>query len=124
MANSPHGVVAGTRQVWSPEQKRAILAEADDPGTTASEVARRHGLHSSLLFRWRRVLLAEQRTSAAAAPSTYIPLALPHPPTATADVPAGSGLVEIELAGGHRVRAATGADLTRLQGAIAALLGR
>jgi transposase len=55
---------------------------------------------------------------------TYIPLALPPPATATADVPAGSGLIEIELAGGHRVRAATGADLTLLQGAIAALLGR
>ncbi|QRE73428.1 transposase [Methylobacterium aquaticum] len=39
-----------TRRIRSPEQKRAILAEADDPGTTASEVHRRHGLHSSLLF--------------------------------------------------------------------------
>ncbi len=47
MTNSPHVVVAGTRRVWSPEQKRAILAEADDPATTASEVARRHGLHSA-----------------------------------------------------------------------------
>lgn len=124
MTNSPHIVVAGTRRVWSLEQKRAILVEADDPGTTASEVARRHGLHSSLLFRWRRALLTEQQASAAAAPPTFIPLALPPPATATADVPAGSGLTEIELAGGHRVRAATGADLTLLQGAIAALLSR
>ncbi|TNC08063.1 transposase [Methylobacterium terricola] len=124
MSNSPHVIVAGTRRVWSREQKRAILAEADDPGTTASEVARRHGLHSSLLFRWRRALLAEQQASAAAAPPTFIPLALPPPAPAAAEVPAGSGLIEIELAGGHRVRAAAGADLTLLQGAIAALLGR
>jgi len=126
MTNSPHVVVAGTRRVWSPEQKRAILAEADDPATTASEMARRHGLHSSLLLRWRRALLAEQQTSAAAAPPTFIPLALPPPApaTAAAEVPAGAGLIEIELAGGHRVRAAAGADLTLLQGAIAALLGR
>ncbi|SFF17295.1 hypothetical protein SAMN04487844_11123 [Methylobacterium sp. yr596] len=67
-------------------------------------------------------MLAEQQASAA--PPTFVPLALPPPVTTAADVPAGSGLVEIELAGGHRVRAATGADLTRLQGAIAALLGR
>ena len=124
MTNSPHVVVAGTRRVWSPEQKRAILAEADDPATTASEVARRHGLHSSLLFRWRRALLAEQQASAAAAPPSFIPLALPPPATAAANVPAGSGLIEIELSGGHRVRAAAGADLALLQGAIAALLGR
>ena len=50
MTNPPI-IVAGTRRSWSPEQKRAILAEADDPATTASVVARRHGLHSSLLFR-------------------------------------------------------------------------
>ena len=122
MTNSPHVVVAGTRRVWSPEQKRIILAEADDPATTASEVARRHGLHSSLLFRWRRALLAEQQASAA--PPTFVPLALPPPVTTAADVPAGPGLIEIELSGGHRVRAAVGADLTLLQGAIAALLGR
>ena len=124
MTNSPHVVVAGTRRVWSLEQKRAILAEADDPATTASEVARRHGLHSSLLFRWRRALLAEQQASAAAAPPTFIPLALPPPAPATTEVPAGSGLIEIELSDGHRVRAAAGADLTLLQGAIVALLGR
>ena len=124
MTNSPHVVVAGTRRAWSPEQKRAILAEADDPGTTASEVARRHGLHYSLLFRWRRALLAEQQASAAAAQPTFIPLALPPPAPATTEVPAEPGLIEIELSGGHRVRAAAGADLALLQGAIAALLGR
>ncbi|TFZ54886.1 transposase [Methylorubrum sp. Q1] len=58
MRSTPHIVVAGTRRTWSPERKRAILAEADDPATTASEVARRHGLHASLLFRWRRALRA------------------------------------------------------------------
>lgn len=116
MTNSPHVVVAGTRRVWSLEQKRTILAEADDPATTASEVARRHGLHSSLLFRWRRALLAEQQASAA--PPTFIPLALPPPATAAAEVPVGSGLIEIELSEGHRVRAAAGADLALLRGAV------
>ncbi len=60
-------------------------------------------------------MLAEQQASAA--PPTFIPLALPPPVTTAADVPAGSGLIEIELSGGHRVRAAAGADLTLLQGA-------
>lgn len=45
---NPHIIVAGTRRSWSPEQKRAILAEAGDPATTASAVARRHGLHNTL----------------------------------------------------------------------------
>ncbi len=64
------------------------------------------------------------RAAGLAAPPTFVPLALPPPVTTAADVPAGPGLVEIELSGGHRVRAAVGADLALLQGAIAALLGR
>lgn len=46
------------------------------------------------------------------------------PVTAADDVLAESGLIEIELSAGHRVRAAAGPDLTLLRGAIAALLGR
>lgn len=121
---NPHIVVAGTRRSWSPEQKRAILAEADDPATTASAVARRHGLHSSLLFRWRRAVLAEQQARPTAAPPVFVPLALPPPAAAAAERPTGSGVIEIDLAGGHRLRAEAGADLTLLQGVIAALLGR
>ena len=46
-----YDVVATTRRSWSPEQKTAIVAEIDVGGATLSEVARRHGIHSSLLFR-------------------------------------------------------------------------
>lgn len=67
-------------------------------------------------------MLAEPQASAA--PPTFIPLSLPPPAPATTEVPAEPGLIEIELTGGHRVRAAAGADLTLPQGAIAALLGR
>ena len=49
-------VVATTRRSWSQSQKRAIVAEIDVGGATLSEVARRHGMHSSLLFRWRKTL--------------------------------------------------------------------
>ena len=52
MANPSHIVVASTRRHWSGAEKQAILAEAADPATTISAVARKHGLHSSLLFRW------------------------------------------------------------------------
>lgn len=79
--NAPHIVVAETRRAWSPEQKRAIHAEADDPATTASEVARRHGLHSSLLFRWRCALRAEASAPTAGSRPSFIPLALPAPPS-------------------------------------------
>jgi transposase len=124
MTNTPHIVVAGTRRAWSPEQKRAILAEADDPSTTASEVARRHGLHSSLLFRWRRALRAGAPAATAASRPSFIPLALPAPPSSVRNEPLRPGAIEIELAGGHRLRAEAGAEVALLQGVIAALLGR
>ena len=51
-----YDVVATTRRSWSGAQKKAIIAEIDIGGVTLSEVARRHGIHSSLLFRWRKTL--------------------------------------------------------------------
>ena len=60
----------------------------------------------------------------ASVPPAFVPLALPPPAGAAAERPAGSGVVESELAGGHRLRAEAGADLTLLQGVIAALLDR
>ena len=49
-------MIASTRRRWRREQKLAIVAEIDAPGGSVSEVARRHALHTSLLFRWRRDL--------------------------------------------------------------------
>ena len=37
------------------EQKREVLREADQPGVTVSAVCRRHGLVSSVFYRWRAV---------------------------------------------------------------------
>jgi transposase len=53
----------GRRRRWSDEDKARIVAESLDPATTASAVARRHGLHASQLFTWRQQL---QRSAAAA----------------------------------------------------------
>ena len=40
---------------FTAEQKLEILREAEQPGVTVSEVCRRHGLSSSVLYRWRAV---------------------------------------------------------------------
>lgn len=69
-------------------------------------------------------MLAEQQARTASAPPTFVSLALPPPAAAVDERPAGSGVVEIELAGDHRLQAEGGADLSLLQGVIAALLHR
>ncbi|MCW3038514.1 MAG: transposase [Solirubrobacterales bacterium] len=119
--NPPHVVVAGTRRSWSAEEKRTILAEARDTATSVSAVARRHGLHASLLFRWRRDAREEEQAPARLPGPTFVPLALPVPTVVPEPAP---GAIEIEVAGGHRIRVERGADPALLGSVIAALVGR
>lgn len=123
MTNPPHVVVATTRRSWSRAEKAAILAETMESSATISTVARKHGIHSSLLFRWRRLAQGGVSASSAAtpAPPSFIPLALPAPPAAPQSKP---GVIEIELAGGHRVRAEGACDPALLRDVLAALAGR
>ena len=43
------------RRYWSAAQKRAMVEEAEEPGNTISMVARKYGVHSNELFRWRKL---------------------------------------------------------------------
>ncbi|HVZ32195.1 MAG TPA: transposase [Polyangiaceae bacterium] len=45
----------GKRRSFTLQQKLALLAEADQAGSSAAVVARRYGLNPSLLFRWKRM---------------------------------------------------------------------
>ncbi len=44
------------RRRWSPEEKRAMVQEAESPGMSVSLVARKYGIHPNQLFRWRRLM--------------------------------------------------------------------
>ena len=55
------------RRRWSRDEKLRIVAESAQPGRTASQVARDHGIAPGQLFLWRRQLLAEAIESSAAA---------------------------------------------------------
>lgn len=122
--NPPHVVVASTRRSWSREEKRGILAETRDPDATVLAVARRHGLHPSLLFRWRRDALDEERAASRPAEPAFVPLLLPGPANTAPVERAAASNIEIVLAGGHRVRAHASVDAALLRSVIEALTGR
>jgi transposase len=122
MTNPPH-VTLSTRRIWSAEEKRTIVAETEAPGATVSVVARRHNLHSSLLFRWRRAALGVARVREAPPTPAFVSLALPRPADPPSSAPPG-GTIEIELAGGHRLRAEGSVDAAVLRGVIETLIGR
>ncbi len=124
MSNPTHVVVAGTRRAWTWEQKQAILAEAKNASTTISAVARRHGLAPSLLFRWRREALDAERAAALPAQPAFVPLCLPGPVSAEACERRQPGIIEVELATGHRLRADASVDIGVLRALIEALVGR
>ena len=91
------------RRVWSEEEKRRIVAETREPGSSASVVARRHDLNANLLFTWRRRIAAASGAAGDAmrlVPAVITPDLTPTAPPAPA-VP--SGRIEIALAGGDRV---------------------
>ena len=112
------------RRRWNREEKARIVEETLGPGAVVSEVARRHGVAQSLLFTWRR--LARR-----AAPSGDGSILLPVEIDAMALLPlseaarpsrpatngrrAKSGVIEIELGSGSRVRVGSGVKTSALR---------
>ena len=104
------------------EQKLAVLAEAIAPGANISAVARRHGLLSAQVYKWRRLAElgvigmagASELPSFVAVEITKDVSSLPAPvledkPATADDTPSRrqrkqAGLIEIELESGRRVR--------------------
>jgi transposase len=124
-----YDVVATTRRSWSTEQKTAIIAEIDVGGATLSEVARRHGIHSSLLFRWRKTLgsvMGAPSNAVGVAMGTptprFVPVMLPSPSSPqTASAPVRTSNIEIVLDGRRTVRVGTDVDTAALLRIVEAL---
>ncbi len=121
--SNTYTVVAGTRRSWTREQKRAIVDEAER-SPTVSAVARRHGLPPSLVFRWRREFWDEEHAAALPPEPAFVPLALPAPAGPAPEKRSHPGVIEIELACGHRLRADATVDPALLRGVIKVLVGR
>lgn len=117
--------VLTTRRSWSEREKQAIVAEIDAAGGSVSVVARRHGMHASLLFRWRRKLAttapARPRRDAFMPVTLAAPAALPPPPAINRDAASAPSPIEIVLLCGRRVRVDADVDAGKLAAIIAAL---
>ena len=98
--------VLGTerRRRWSLQDKLRIVDETLQPGVTVTEVARRHGLAPSVVFTWRR--LAREGRLGDAGP-TFMPVEItpvPRQTTPIASPALRTGLIEIVLGRGRRIR--------------------
>ncbi len=117
------------RRRWSEEDKRRLVAETIGPGATVHGVARRRGVSPSQLFAWRKLYRVGagigRAVPAPGVPGFAAVEITPATPPCVADAaPAPPGLIEIELAGGDRVRIAGAADPAVVAAALRALAGR
>ena len=107
--------VLGTerRRRWSLQDKLQIVEETLQPGVTVSEVARRHGLAPRVVFTWRR-LAREGRLGDT--PPTFMPVEITPVPGQTTPIAARrTGLIEIILGRGRRIRVDRDVDAEALR---------
>ena len=114
------------RRHWSPEDRTRILAEASAAGARVSDVARKHGIAASLIFSWRREAREKELGEPAAPGLVPVQCAAPGPTAvhqrAPAEEPPGlarstakkTGLIEIDLGDGKRVRVDINVDADAL----------
>ena len=116
------------RRRWSSAEKERLVAASLEPGAAVSALAREAGLHPTQLYRWRRQLCAPQEAAPPFAPVQVIsgPAApgLPTSQASSVSPPAGAsvGVIEIELAGGTRLRITGAVDAATVSAAVGALV--
>jgi transposase len=114
-------VETGRRRRWSDAVKLKIVLESFEAPRLVSATARRHGISRSQLSQWRRSFRPERKD--VADPQTgFVPAMVVAEPAAP--VPANmaaSGVIEIELASGVRMRITGAVDAETLSAAVAAL---
>jgi transposase len=140
--------IVARRRKWTPAEKAALLAEIEAEGGRVSVVARRHGISDSLLYNWRSAWKAavSMRNAGPQPPVEFVPLGVigpasddcPGPQTVSAldeplpplPPPIGgprqqrrTGLIEIDLPNGARVRVDALVDETALQRVFRAMKG-
>ena len=117
-------VVAETRRKWTAAGRKQIVAETET--ASVSSVARKHGAATSLVFRWRREAGLVGKRSERKQASAFVPVTLPAlpPPVAALAADADLGSIEIELAGGRRIRVNGRVEMDALRRVIAVLEGR
>lgn len=103
-----------TRRKWSVAEKVRIVQEAEQTEATVSEIARRHGAHTSMVTRWRAQHRAGElgTLGSVSGGARLVPVRVmrdepmssrPAREPAPAGSVAGAGGIEVELSSGQRL---------------------
>ena len=100
-----------TKRLWTAEEKRSICFQTTAPGVSVAQVARRCALKANLIFKWLRdprFAPEAKGGSSSLGDASFLPVEIVQDtrelPAAPAAPATEVGRIEIELAGGHRMR--------------------
>ena len=103
-----------TKRLWTDAEKRSICFQTAAPDVSVAQVAHRYAVNANLIFKW----LSDPRYAPEAGPAIeevatdvvgFLPVEIIDRPQNEEPVPAvdpeaASGTIEIDVAGGHRLR--------------------
>lgn len=95
------------KRLWADEEKRSICFQTAAPGVSVAQVARRYAVNANLIFKWLRdprYAPDPAALASAAMEPRFLPVEIVAEAKATVAMPAATNHIEIELAGGHRMR--------------------
>jgi transposase len=99
-------VARRTRRLWTDEEKRSICLQTTAPGVSVAQVALRYTVNANLIFKWLRdpKYRPKPGTGSEEAGLRFLPVEIVAEARAPAAAPVADSWIEIELAGGHRMR--------------------
>lgn len=123
-------VVRRTKRLWTDEEKRSICVQTAAPDVSVAQVARRYALNANMIFKWLRdARYAPGSAQGAVDAPVFLPIEIVNPTRAEAARPILPSnvlpdcLLEIEIAGGHRLRVSGSYDPEALARLIRGLSG-
>ena len=95
-----------TRRLWTDEEKRSICFQTTAPGVSVAQVALRYTVNANLIFKWLRDPKYRPSPEAGSKEASlrFLPVEIVKQAPVTRPIPAAANHIEIELAGGHRMR--------------------
>ena len=113
------------RRRHSAEEKRRVVEETLEPGTSVARVARAHGVNANQVFAWRRQYRQGLLESTNGEAVGLLPVRVVETGAARSSMPtrrAPSGMIQIELPKGH-LRIGGSVDVEVLRVVLEKLLG-
>jgi transposase len=100
-----------TKRLWTDDEKRSICFQTSAPGVSVAQVARRYAVNANMVFKWLRdPRYAPEPVPSRSEEARFLPVEIVAEAQAPVAVPAAANHIEIELAGGHRMRISGGYD--------------